>query len=114
MCAEHAGDAQARPRHAQGAVHISITSTLDLAIKIPNPFGRLVAPQFVVVVAAGSITGTLIGGLLLGHVSSAVLIPILALLLSAYKEVWRHYPSRFSDGFTLRWLVASRQAWDDT
>jgi uncharacterized membrane protein YfcA len=64
--------------------------------------------------AAGSITGTLIGGLLLGHVSSAVLVPILALLplLSAYK-VWRHYPSQFSDGLTLRWLVASRQGWDD-
>ena len=35
-----------------------------MAIDIPNPFGRPVALRFVVVVSAGSISGTLIGGLL--------------------------------------------------
>jgi uncharacterized membrane protein YfcA len=41
--------------------------------------------------AAGSIAGTFIGGLLLGVVSDSVLLPALAmiLLVSAVK-VWRH------------------------
>ncbi len=46
---------------------------------------------FFLVMAAGSIVGTFIGGLLLGLVPNAVLLPLLAalLLLSAVK-VWRH------------------------
>jgi uncharacterized membrane protein YfcA len=46
---------------------------------------------FVLTMAAGSIAGTVFGGLLLGVISSTVLIPILAalLVLSAVK-VWRH------------------------
>jgi uncharacterized membrane protein YfcA len=46
---------------------------------------------FVVVMASGSIAGTVIGGLLLGRVSSLVRVPIFAALLvvSALK-VWRH------------------------
>ena len=41
--------------------------------------------------AAGSMIGTFVGGLLLGLVTSAVLLPALAviLLISAVK-VWRH------------------------
>lgn len=41
--------------------------------------------------AAGSVTGTIIGGLLLNVVPSAVLIPLLAalLVLSSIK-VWQH------------------------
>ncbi|MBK5946766.1 permease [Rhodobacter veldkampii DSM 11550] len=47
--------------------------------------------QFLMVMAAGSIVGTLTGGLLLGIIPTAVLIPGLAVILviSAVK-VWRH------------------------
>lgn len=47
--------------------------------------------SFLLVMAAGSLVGTFIGGLLLGIVPSAVLLPMLAaiLLLSAVK-VWQH------------------------
>ena len=47
--------------------------------------------RFVVSMAAGSVAGSAVGGLLLGVVSEAVLVPLLALLLlySAVK-VWRH------------------------
>lgn len=46
---------------------------------------------FLLIMAAGSLAGTFIGGLLLGIVPSAVLLPMLAaiLLLSAVK-VWQH------------------------
>jgi uncharacterized membrane protein YfcA len=45
----------------------------------------------VIVMAAGSIAGSLVGALLLGIVPGFVLLPALAaiLLISAYK-VWRH------------------------
>jgi uncharacterized membrane protein YfcA len=47
--------------------------------------------RFVLVMAAGSVLGTFIGGRLLGIVPASVLIPALVgiLLLSAVK-VWRH------------------------
>ena len=47
--------------------------------------------RFVVSMAAGSVAGSAVGGLLLGVVSEAALVPLLALLLlySAVK-VWRH------------------------
>ncbi|GAB3662609.1 sulfite exporter TauE/SafE family protein [Nocardioides korecus] len=47
--------------------------------------------QFVLAMGAGSVTGSIAGGLLLGVVAEAVLVPLLAvlLLLSAVK-VWRH------------------------
>ena len=46
---------------------------------------------FLLVMAAGSIVGTFIGGRLLGLVPSYILLPLLAavLLISAVK-VWRH------------------------
>ena len=46
---------------------------------------------FLLVMAAGSIVGTFVGGLLLGVVPNGVLLPALAviLLISAVK-VWRH------------------------
>jgi len=41
--------------------------------------------------AAGSIVGALLGGLLLGVVSSSVLLPLLALILVASAlKLWRH------------------------
>ena len=47
--------------------------------------------MFLLVMAAGSIVGTFIGGQLLGLVPKYILLPVLAalLLLSAIK-VWRH------------------------
>ena len=46
---------------------------------------------FLLVMAAGSIVGTLVGGLLLGIVSNAVLLPLLAaLLMISSVKVWRH------------------------
>ena len=47
--------------------------------------------RFVVLMALGSIAGTIIGGLLAGVVSEGVLIPLLgALLLISAVNVWRH------------------------
>ena len=48
-------------------------------------------PAFVLTMAGGSIVGALLGGLLLGVVSEAFLVPLIValLLFSAYK-VWRH------------------------
>ncbi len=47
--------------------------------------------RFLLVMAAGSIVGTFLGGLLLGVVPSGILLPLLAaiLLVSAIK-IWRH------------------------
>ena len=47
--------------------------------------------RFVLIMAAGSIVGTFIGGQLLGIIPSPVLLPLLAVILvvSAVK-VWRH------------------------
>ena len=46
---------------------------------------------FVLAMAAGSIIGTILGGLLLGAVPEGVLIPLLvALLLASSVKVWRH------------------------
>jgi uncharacterized membrane protein YfcA len=47
--------------------------------------------RFVLVMAAGSMVGSFIGGRLLGLVPNAILLPLLAviLVLSAFK-VWQH------------------------
>lgn len=85
-------------------VDIKIAGSLSLAISLPtmlvafarysrdNSFQALRNNRtFVVVMALGSIAGTLIGGIFLGVVPTLVLIPLLVLLLllSAIK-VWRH------------------------
>lgn len=86
------------------AVNIKIAGSLSLAVSLPtmlvafarysrdNSFAVLAANKtFVVAMSAGSITGTLIGGLLLGVVPEALLIPLLvALLLASAIKVWRH------------------------
>jgi uncharacterized membrane protein YfcA len=47
--------------------------------------------RFVLTMAAGSVTGTLVGSLLLGVVPSLALIPgLAALLLFSAVKVWRH------------------------
>lgn len=83
---------------------IKLAGSLSLAVSLPtmlvgftrysrdrsfSVLGRNKA--FLLVMAAGSIVGTFIGGLLLGILPSAFLLPALAaiLLVSAFK-IWRH------------------------
>ncbi|ULB12576.1 sulfite exporter TauE/SafE family protein (plasmid) [Cereibacter azotoformans] len=83
---------------------IKLAGSLSLAVSLPTMlvgFARYSRDQsfatlarnrrFVLVMAAGSAVGTFVGGLLLGIVPEAVLLPGLAaiLLISAWK-VWRH------------------------
>ncbi|MFE3757472.1 TSUP family transporter [Nocardia tengchongensis] len=86
------------------AVDIKIAGSLSLLVSLPtmlvafarysrdNSFGVLRENiRFVVIMAAGSIAGTILGGLLLGVVPAAALIPALAaLLLLSSVKVWRH------------------------
>jgi uncharacterized membrane protein YfcA len=83
---------------------LKLAGSLALAVSIPTmlaAFGRYsrdrsfqvvrVEWQFILIMAAGSIAGTYLGGVLLGVVATAVLLPLLAaiLVVSAVK-VWRH------------------------
>lgn len=83
---------------------IKLAGSLSLAVSLPTMlvgFTRYSRDQsfsvlgrnrvFVLIMAAGSVVGTFVGGLLLGIVLNSVLLPALAviLLLSAVK-VWRH------------------------
>ena len=83
---------------------IKLAGSLSLAVSLPTMlvgFARYSQDQsftvlgrnrhFVMVMAAGSVVGSFIGGLLLGVVPSATLLPILAVILviSAVK-VWQH------------------------
>lgn len=85
-------------------VDIKLAGSLSLAVSLPTMlvgFTRYSRDQsfsvlsrnraFVIVMAAGSIVGTFIGGQLLGLIPSAVLLPVLAAILvfSAIK-VWWH------------------------
>ncbi len=85
-------------------IDIKIAGSLSLAVSLPTmivAFARYSRDQaftvlrgngrFVIAMAAGSITGTLLGALLLGVIPNRILIPALALLLvvSAIK-LWRH------------------------
>lgn len=86
------------------AVDIKVAGSLSLAVSLPtmlvafarysrdNSFGVLRANRgFVLAMAAGSILGTVLGGLLLGVAPDAVLIPLLAAVLVASSvKVWRH------------------------
>jgi uncharacterized membrane protein YfcA len=88
------------------AVDIKVAGSLSLAVALPtmpvafarysrdHSFGVLRANRVtVLVMAAGSITGTVVDGLLLGVVSDAVLIPLLdGLLLDSSVKMWRHDP----------------------
>ncbi|MFD6391833.1 sulfite exporter TauE/SafE family protein [Nocardia sp. NPDC060259] len=85
-------------------VDIKVAGSLSLMVSLPTmlvAFARYsrdasfqvlrANTRFVFVMAAGSIAGTIAGGLLLGVVPSAALIPILtALLLISSVKVWRH------------------------
>lgn len=83
---------------------IKLAGSLSLAISLPTMlvgFTRYSRDQsfsvlgknwrFLLVMAAGSIAGTLIGGLLLGMVPNAILLPMLsAILVISAVKVWRH------------------------
>ena len=86
------------------AIDIKLAGSLSLAVSLPTmlvAFARYSRDQSFVVLrenkrlvltmAAGSITGTVAGGFLLGITPEAVLIPALvALLLASSIKVWRH------------------------
>lgn len=83
---------------------IKLAGSLSLAISLPTMlvgFTRYSRDQsfsvlrhnwtFLLAMAAGSMVGTLIGGLLLGAVPNGVLLPLLsALLVVSAVKVWRH------------------------
>lgn len=86
------------------AVDIKVAGSLSLAVSLPTilvAFARYSRDQsfsvlarnrrFLLAMALGSVVGTVVGGLLLNVVPSAVLVPLLAglLLLSSWK-VWQH------------------------
>jgi uncharacterized membrane protein YfcA len=86
------------------AIDIKVAGSLSLAVSLPTmlvAFARYSRDQsfqvlaankrFLAAIAAGSVTGTLVGAMLLGVVSGTVLIPLLAcvLVLSSIK-MWRH------------------------
>lgn len=86
------------------ALDIKTAGSLSLAISLPTmlvAFARYSRDQsfrvlranraFVIAMSLGSITGTIVGGLLLNAAPEAVLIPVLVLLLLASSiKVWRH------------------------
>jgi uncharacterized membrane protein YfcA len=86
------------------AVDIKLAGSLSLAVSLPTmlvAFARYsrdasftvlrANARFVTAMAAGSVTGTLTGGLLLDVVPAAGLIPLLvALLLASSVKVWSH------------------------
>ena len=86
------------------AIDLKLAGSLSLAVSLPTmlvAFARysrdgsfVVLRQhrrFVLAMAAGSITGTIAGGLLLGVVPVGVLVPLLVgLLLASAVKVWGH------------------------
>jgi uncharacterized membrane protein YfcA len=86
------------------AVDIKTAGSLSLIVSLPTmlvAFARYSRDgsfsvirrnrSFVVAMAAGSVTGTVIGSLLLGVVASGVVVPLLVLLLLASSiKIWRH------------------------
>jgi uncharacterized protein len=85
-------------------VDIKLAGSLSLVVSLPTMlvgFARYSRDQsfavlrrnkaFLLLMAAGSIAGTLIGAFLLGFTSGAVLYPLLALILAVSAiKVWRH------------------------
>jgi uncharacterized membrane protein YfcA len=83
---------------------LKIAGSLALAISLPTMLVAFVRYSrdrsfkvlrankgFVLAMAAGSIIGTILGGLVFGAVPEGVLIPLLvALLLVSSVKVWRH------------------------
>ena len=86
------------------AVDIKTTGSLSLAVSLPTmlvAFARYSRDgsfavlrdnrRFVVLMAGGSVVGTIVGGLAVGVVPDSVLIPLLvAVLLVSARKVWGH------------------------
>ncbi|MEO7844425.1 MAG: sulfite exporter TauE/SafE family protein [Nocardioides sp.] len=86
------------------AVDTKLAGSLSLLVSLPTmlvaffrysrdqAFAVLTSnKQFVLAMGAGSVTGSIAGGLLLGVVAEALLVPLLAvLLLYSALKVWRH------------------------
>ena len=86
------------------AVDIKTAGSLSLAVSLPTmlvAFARYSRDgsftvlrdnrRFVVLMAGGSVFGTIVGGLAVGLVSDSVLIPVLtAVLLLSARTVWKH------------------------
>ncbi len=86
------------------AIDLKLAGSLSLAVSLPTmlvAFARYsrdgsfvvlrLHRRFVLAMAAGSITGTIAGGLLLGVVPVGVLVPLLVgLLLASAVKVWGH------------------------
>jgi len=86
------------------AIDVKLAGSLSLAVSLPTmlvAFTRysregsfIVLRQhrrFVLAMAAGSVAGTIVGGLMLGIIPTGVLVPLLvALLLASAFKVWRH------------------------
>ena len=84
-------------------IDIKLAGSLSLAVSLPTMLVALASysrdasfrvlrtnTRFVLVMTTGSVAGTLLGGLLLGVVPDAVLIPVLVMLLLASSvKVWR-------------------------
>jgi uncharacterized membrane protein YfcA len=84
---------------------IKLAGSLSLAVSLPTMLAGFLRysrdgsfavlgrnRRFVLVMAAGSIAGTFIGGVLLGIVPDAVLLPVLAaILLVSAAKVWGHH-----------------------
>lgn len=87
------------------AVDLKLAGSVSLAVSLPTmlvAFARysrdgsfVVLRQhrrFVIAMAAGSVTGTIVGGLMLGIVPTGTLIPLLVcVLLGSAVKVWRHH-----------------------
>ncbi|MGJ7440331.1 TSUP family transporter [Aquipuribacter sp. MA13-6] len=85
-------------------VDVTLAGSLSLVVSLPTmlvAFARYSRDgsfvvlrrnvRFVVLMAAGSVAGTVLGGLLLGVVPEGVLVPLLAaLLIWSAGRVWRH------------------------
>lgn len=86
-------------------VDVKLAGSLSLLVSLPTmlvaffrysedqAFGVLrQIPGFVIAMAAGSIVGTIAGGLLVGDIPAAVIAPLIIVLLlaSAVVKVWRH------------------------
>lgn len=86
------------------AVNVKLAGSLSLLVSLPTmlvaffrysrdeAFGVLRQHAgFVVAMAAGSVAGSVGGGLLLGAVPTAVIVPlVVVLLLVSAVKVWRH------------------------
>ncbi len=87
-------------------VDVALAGSVSLAVSLPTVVVALARyrrdgstavlhdeRRFLLLMAAGSVGGTLVGGLLLGVLATALVVPLLVvLLLLSALQVWRHAP----------------------